>query len=274
VRADQGGFSLQRDSTPALSADVVVRGRVVADSSPFGHLPLAVDLVLDLGDHFSIRGEGLKVDLAGQVDLRSRSGSTPSAYGQVRVVKGNYQAYGQELDIESGTITFVGPVANPNLDVRARRHLSTVGAGVEVQGTVAAPKLQLIADQSLSERDKLSWLVLGHAASDNPQDSNFLALAASSMAAGRLNRQVGLFDDLGLVERESRTALNGTVSPAEQVLTVGKQLTRTFYLGYEYGLTSSQQAVKLIYQLSSKWSVVLRAGADASLESRYTLRFD
>jgi len=274
LKADQGRFSLLREAAPSLSADVFVRGRAAPAGTSLGQLPLSVDLALDLGEHFTFSGQGLKVDLAGKVDLRSRPGTTTSAHGQVRVIKGSYQAYGQELDIESGSITFVGPLMNPNLDVRARRHLSTVGAGVEVLGSVAEPKLQLIANQTLSDRDKLSWLVLGHAASDSPQDSNFLALAAGSMAAGRLNRQVGLFDDLGLVERESRTALNGTVSPAEQVLTVGKQLSRTFYLGYEYGLTSSQQAVKLIYQLSRKWSVVLRVGADASAESRYTLRFD
>jgi len=274
IRADQGRLSLPKEGTPALSDDVMVVGRAPPEASAISRLPLSVALTLDLGQHFVFNGQGLKVELSGQVEVKAHPGMAPSARGQVRIVKGSYKAYGQELDIESGTITFVGPLANPNLNVRARRHLSTVGAGVDVLGSVDAPKLQLIANESMSERDKLSWLVLGHAASDNAQDSNFLALAASSMAAGKLNQQLGLFDDLGMARRESRTALNGTVSPAEQVLTVGKQLTQTFYLGYEYGLTSSQQAVKLMYQLTSKWSVVLHVGTAAAAESRYTLRFD
>lgn len=274
IRADQGRLTLPKEGTPALSDDVMVIGRAQPEASAISRLPLSVALTLDLGSHFVFDGQGLKVELSGQVDVKAHPGLAPSARGQVRIVKGSYKAYGQELDIESGTITFVGPLDNPNLNVRARRHLSTVGAGVDVLGSVAAPKLQLIANESMSERDKLAWLVLGHAASDNAQDSNFLALAASSMAAGKLNQQMGLFDDLGMARRESRTALNGTVSPAEQVLTVGKQLTQTFYLGYEYGLTSSQQAVKLMYQLTSKWSLVLHVGTAAAAESRYTLRFD
>jgi translocation and assembly module TamB len=274
VSADQGRLSLPKEGTPALSDDVVIIGRQAPEASAFAHLPLSVALTLDLGEHFVLTGQGLKVRLSGQVEVKAHPGSAPSARGQVTIVKGSYKAYGQELDIESGSITFVGPLDNPNLNVRARRHLSTVGAGVEVLGSLSEPKLQLISTDSLSERDKLSWLVLGHAASDNAQDSNMLAIAASTLAAGRVNQQMGLFDDLGVARRESRTALNGTVSPAEQVLTVGKQLSRTFYLGYEYGLSSSQQAVKLMYQLSSKWSMILHVGTNAAAESRYTLRFD
>jgi translocation and assembly module TamB len=77
-----------------------------------------------------------------------------------------------------------------------------------------------------------------------------------------------------MASRKERTLANGTVSPAEQVVTVGRQLTRELYLGYEYGVTSADQAVKLAYQLSKGWSMVLRAGTNTSVESRYTLRFD
>ncbi|TDR80535.1 translocation/assembly module TamB domain-containing protein [Paludibacterium purpuratum] len=275
VRADQGRLALPKSGTPSLSDDVVVLGRPVPQSA-LAQLPVSVDLMLDLGDRFAFTGPGLNVELSGQVQVSAHQGMAPSARGRVNVVKGSYKAYGQELEIDTGTITFVGPLDNPNLNVRARRHLSPVGAGVEVLGSVSQPRLRLIADEDLglSERDKLSWLLLGHAADDSAQDSNFLALAASQFAAGSLNDKVGLFDDLGLTRKESKTLLNGTVSPAEQVLTVGKQLTRTFYLGYEYGLTSSQQAVKLMYQLSGKWSLLLRVGNNASAESRYTLRFD
>ncbi|BEV72871.1 hypothetical protein THUN1379_23530 [Paludibacterium sp. THUN1379] len=273
VHADQGRLDLPKAGTPALSDDVMVIGRPVPQSA-LASLPVSVELLLDLGNHFAFSGPGLNVELSGQVKVSAQQGMAPSARGQVNVVKGRYKAYGQELDIDAGTITFVGPLDNPNLNVRARRRMSPVGAGVEVLGSVSQPRLQLIADDAMTDRDKLSWLVLGRAADDSTQDSNFLALAASQLAAGSLNDKVGLFDDLGLTRKESKTLLNGTVSPAEQVLTVGKQLSRTFYLGYEYGLTSSQQALKLMYQLSGKWSLLLRLGNNASAESRYTLRFD
>jgi len=55
---------------------------------------------------------------------------------------------------------------------------------------------------------------------------------------------------------------------------LGKQLTRELYVGYEYGLRSAEQAIRINYQLSQKLSLVGRAGREASSELRYTLRFD
>ncbi|MBV8679833.1 MAG: translocation/assembly module TamB domain-containing protein [Aquitalea sp.] len=273
LRADQGRIDLPKAGAPSLSEDVVVKGRAVAEPSAFSSLPLTVALDLDLGDRFRFVGQGLDVELTGVVKVSANPGLAPGANGQVRVVKGRYKAYGQELDIEQGIISFVGPLDNPLLNVVAKRHLSPVGAGVEVTGTVAAPRIRLVADESMSEKDKLAWLVLGHAASGD-RDDTALAASAGMMLAGSINDHVGLFDELGMASRKERTLANGTVSPAEQVVTVGRQLSRELYLGYEYGVTSADQAVKLAYQLSKGWSVVLRAGTNTSVESRYTLRFD
>lgn len=273
IRADQGRIDLPKTGAPSLSDDVVVKGRETAEPSAFASLPLTVALDLDLGERFRLVGQGLDVELTGVVKVTANPGMPPGARGQVRVVKGRYKAYGQDLDIEQGIISFVGPLDNPVLNVVAKRHLSPVGAGVEVTGSVAAPRIRLVADESMSEKDKLSWLVLGHAASGDRDDAA-LAASAGMMLAGSINDQVGLFDELGLASRKERTLANGTVSPAEQVVTVGRQLTRELYLGYEYGVTSADQAVKLAYQLSKGWSMVLRAGTNTSVESRYTLRFD
>ena len=45
-------------------------------------------------------------------------------------------------------------------------------------------------------------------------------------------------------------------------------------MGYEYGLRSAEQAIRLNYQLSQKLSLVGRLGYEVSSELRYTLRFD
>ncbi len=273
IRADQGRVDLPKFGAPSLGDDVVVKGRQPPEPSAFSSLPLTVALDLDLGDRFRFAGQGLDVDLTGVVKVSANPGLPPAARGQVRVVRGRYKAYGQDLDIETGIITFVGPLDNPLLNVVAKRHLSPVGAGVEVSGSASAPRIRLVADESMSEKDKLAWLVLGHAASSD-RDDNALAAAAGLMLAGSINDQVGFFDDLGLTSRKEKTLADGSVSPAEQVVTVGRQLTRELYLGYEYGVTSADQAVKLAYQLTRNWSMVVRAGTNTSVESRYTLRFD
>jgi translocation and assembly module TamB len=273
LRADQGRIELPKLGTPALSGDVHVRGRAPPAPSALENLPFSAELTLDLGDHFHFGGQGLDTQLTGQVTLSASPGRAPAAHGQVRVLSGRYKAYGQDLDIEYGVVTFTGPLDNPHLNVRARRRLSSVGAGVEVSGTVQAPQIRLISTESLSDRDKLAWLVLGRAASSNTRDDSAMA-SAGALLAGSLNDQVGVFDDVGMSSRNERVLRDGRISPAEQVVTVGRQLSQEFYLGYEYGISSAQQAVKLIIQLGRNWSLVLRAGVDASAESRYTLRFD
>ncbi|WP_174774527.1 translocation/assembly module TamB domain-containing protein [Chromobacterium paludis] len=273
IRADQGRVGLPKLGAPDLGPDVVVVGRAPPEPSAFASMPLTVALDLDLGERFRFTGQGLDVELSGLVHVSANPGEAPAAKGQVKVEKGRYKAYGQDLDITFGAITFNGPLDNPLLNVQAKRRLSPVGAGVEVTGSVAAPKVRLIADDPMTDKDKLAWLVLGRAASGD-RDNNDLAASAGLMLAGSLNDHIGLFDDLGVSSRQEKTLANGTVSPAEQVVTVGRQLTRELYLGYEYGISSADQAVKLAYQLSKGWSVILRAGTALSAESRYTLRFD
>lgn len=274
LRADRGRIELAGMGTPALSEDVVVVTRPPAEPSALSALPLTVAMSLDLGEQFRFVGRGLDVVLVGQVQLTSRPGIPPAARGQVRVVKGRYKAYGQDLDIAYGVVSFMGPLDNPQLNVRALRRFSPVGAGVEVSGTVMAPNVRLIANEPMSDKDKLAWLVLGRAASGSGTDDMAIAASAGAFLAGSLNDHIGIFDDLGMTQRSERLLANGSVSPAEQVVVIGKRLTQEFYLGYEYGIASAYQVVKFVYQLSKNWSVILKTGTETAAETRYTVRFD
>jgi translocation and assembly module TamB len=274
LRADRGRLDLPKQGAPQLSGDVVVKGRAPPPPSTFAKLPITAELDLDFGDRFRMVGQGLDVELTGVVRVSAKPGGAPAALGQVKVVSGRYRAYGQDLDIERGVITFSGSFDNPALSVRAKRRLSPVGAGVEVSGSVNAPIVRLVADEPMTDKDKLAWLVLGRAASAGGGDDAALALAAGSLLAGGVNQRLGLFDDLGVIRREQHTSASGRVSAAEQVLVVGKQLSRQLFVGYEYGIKSAEQALKLAYQLTKGWALVLHAGTDSSLETRYTVRFD
>jgi len=59
------------------------------------------------------------------------------------------------------------------------------------------------------------------------------------------------------------------------VLTVGKQFTNNLYAGYEYGISSAEQSVKLVYQLTRAIQAVARVGSRSyGGELKYTIRFD
>ncbi|KMJ50966.1 hypothetical protein ACG97_15840, partial [Vogesella sp. EB] len=272
LSVDEGRIDIPKLGGPRLSDDVVVVGREVVDDAG-NRWPLALDLRIALGDKLRFGGNGLEAWLGGEVRLLAEQGGTLQARGQIRVDKGRFKAYGQDLDITRGLITFSGPLDNPALDLRTTRRFSPVGAGVEVRGALLTPTVKLVADEAMSEKDKLSWLVLGRAAAVG-DNTGGAGAAAGGLLAGLINDQVGLFDDIGVQSRAESTSSAGVVSPAEQVVTLGKQLTRELYVGYEYGLRSAEQALKVSYQLSRTLSLIGRAGRDASSELRYTRRFD
>ncbi|MDD0717121.1 translocation/assembly module TamB domain-containing protein, partial [Shigella sonnei] len=90
-------------------------------------------------------------------------------------------------------------------------------------------------------------LILNRAGSGSSGDNAALSAAAGALLAGQINDRIGLGDDLGFTSKRSRHPQTGDLNPADQVLTVGKQLTGKLYIGYEYGISSAEQSVKLIY---------------------------
>ncbi|HSG65067.1 MAG TPA: translocation/assembly module TamB domain-containing protein, partial [Gammaproteobacteria bacterium] len=97
------------------SADTVVHG--VERPDPAHPLNMHADIRVGLGDDVRYAGAGLDVALSGAMGLVYDSGGAAVASGAVQL-SGEYQAYGQTLEIDEGQLLFTGPVANPNLDVR------------------------------------------------------------------------------------------------------------------------------------------------------------
>ncbi len=273
LNTDYGRFGSQKSSMPTLDDDVVVLGETPKEAT--ATTPINMNLVLNINDNVRFVGYGADVTIGGKLTLTSRPGETVQGVGTVRVVKGRYKAYGQDLEITKGAVSFVGPLTDPNLNIRAERRLSPVGAGVEVLGSLNNPRVTLVAKEAMSEKDKLSWLILNRASSGSDGDNATLSAAASALLAGQVNDRIGLVDDLGFTSKRSRNAQTGELNPAEQVLTVGKQLTNNLYAGYEYGISSAEQSVKLVYQLTRAIQAVARIGTRSSGgELKYTIRFD
>lgn len=87
-----------------------------------------------------------------------RSATQP---GELELLKGRYQAYGQRLTVKACTLLFNGALDRPFLDIEAVRKVGTVSAGVRVSGSADQPLSQVFADPPMSEEQALSYLVLG-----------------------------------------------------------------------------------------------------------------
>jgi translocation and assembly module TamB len=282
-RADRALIELAPQDRPTLSHDVIVLGRTKAGTvakPKAPSMPLSVDVEADLGDAFRLRGMGIDAELAGTVRIRSSSRGM-RANGGIRVVAGTYKAYGQNLSIERGVLTFSGPYDNPALNIRAVRKRpegeqlseTNVEAGVEVRGTAQTPIAKLVSTPPVPDSDKLSWLVLGHgmdAVAGN--ETGVLAAAAGALLGGgkgggfqsRLANTLGV-DELGLSQAKG---LESTV------VTVGKRLSSRAYISFEQGAGTATSLVKLRYKLNQKFTLQFQAGTNTALDILYTWAFD
>ncbi len=264
LRADRGHISVQRERLPQLGDDVVIVGeRPERDGAPV-RLPLALDLILDLGDALTVQAQGFDGRLTGRVQLQTNKEGELRAYGEVRAVNATFLAYGQTLEVDPGTLIFDGPLDNPALQVTAWRRNQAVEAGVQISGTARSPRVQLVSQPPVPEGERLSWLVLGRSSGDASQaDLGLLQAAAGALLASgdampldrRLARSVGL----------DEVSLRGTGEVQDRVVALGKRLSDRAYVSYERGLGAvASNLVKLDYALSQRWSLRAETGSTAA----------
>lgn len=236
------------------SEDVVVLDPEYPDEAPSS--PLDMDLAIALGDDVNLKGFGLTGKIGGRMQVRARPGREMVANGKLEV-DGKYKAYGQQLDITRGELSWNNSiVSDPIINIRAQRQVGDVTAGIDVTGRAEAPRAEVWSDPAMQRSEAMAYLVLGRslegATGGEAQqvDAASAALAAGSgVLASQLGSKLG-FDDAGV--SQSR-ALGGSV------VGVGKYLSPRLYVGYGVSLIGSGQVLTLKY--------LLRKGFDVQLES-------
>jgi translocation and assembly module TamB len=272
---DEGLVDFSRGDAPGLADDVVVSGRKNAETRPAATTGRAravtLDLQVELGERLRVRGHGLDTGLRGELRLSAPAGKL-AVNGSVRTADGTYAAYGQKLEIDRGVLAFSGLAENPRLDIEATRPNLDLRVGVAVTGTALNPRVRLFSEPEMSDTDKLSWLVLGRAPDGlGRADTALLQRAALALLAGEgggptdpVTRAIGL-DDVSVRQTE------GDVR--ETVVSLGKQLSRRWYVGYERGLNATTGTWQLIYRIAQRFTLRAQSGLDNSLDVIWTWRW-
>ena len=286
-RVDEGLIDFSRSDAPSLDSDVHVHGGgtaaapagpvVAGDAAPSSGSGATrsarVALQVDLGNELKLRGRGLDTRLRGDLTL-STPGGRLAVNGSVRTEAGSYAAYGQKLDIERGMLVFTGPAENPRLDILALRPNLDMRVGVEVSGTAQLPRVRLFSEPEMSDTDKLSWLVLGRAPDGvGGTETALLQSAALALLAGEDQGSNGLrMPNIGLDELSVRQTETGDVK--DTVVTLGKQISRNWYVGYERGVNATTGTWQLIYRVARRFTVRAQAGEDNALDAIWTWRWN
>jgi translocation and assembly module TamB len=291
LKADQALFILPEGSTPSLGDDVVVirpgMGALnlsALTAPPDPNAPTGswlgvpdVRVMLDLGQDFQLQGQGLNTRLTGQVELLSNASTRglPRLSGQVRTEGGRYKAYGQQLNIDTGVLRFSGPYDNPSLDIIALRPNLPQKVGVQISGTALLPRIRLYADSDLPDADKLAWLVLGRSAANGGAESAVLQQAAVALLSGNGKTLTGeLASSLGLDEISLASGSRSDATATGAAVTLGKRLSKDFYLVYETSLSGAFGSLYIFYDLSRRLTLRAQAGEQSALDLIFTVRRD
>ncbi len=274
LRADAGLLLQPPQDRPELSDDIVL---VTQSSAPTqSKLGLLLDMQLDMGDSFYIRASGLEGRLAGQLRVQNTARNKLQLNGSITAQDTTFKAYGQDLTVKRGIVSFQGPLDNPELNVLALREGLQVEAGVEIMGSVRHPQVKLVSTPNVPDTEKLSWIVLGRKPDTSGLDVTTLVSAAGSILGGQTGS--GITDQitrtLGVDEITFRQAGVGS-SLSGQIGVVGKRLSSRAYLSYERSLATTTMGItKLTYNLTPRITVVTQAGEDNAADLFYTFQFD
>ena len=274
LSADSGLLMQPPQDRPELAEDIVFTNDTPNTSQQ--KMALILDINVNLGERFFIRVSGLEGRLAGQIKIHSDKKNVLKASGSITAQDTTFKAYGQDLTVKRGIVSFQGPLDDPALSVLAIREGLQVEAGIEILGTVRNPQVKLVSTPNVSDTEKLSWIVLGRKPDASGLDATALLSAAGSILGGQSGS--GIIDQisqtLGVDEITVRQAGIGS-SLTGQIGVVGKRISSRMYLSYERSLATTTMGItKLTYSLTPKITIVTQAGEDNAADLFYTIQFD
>jgi translocation and assembly module TamB len=144
-----------------------------------------------------------------------------------------------------------------------------------VQGTAQSPLVRLFSEPELSELDKLSYLVMGRGSEGlGRTDTALLQRAAMALLAGSDggSRSDALLKNIGLDDLSVRQTTNGDVR--DTVVSLGKQISSRWYVGYERGVNATAGTWQLIYRIAQRFTLRAQAGAENSLDVIWSWRWN
>ncbi len=272
------------ESAKTPSADQIVIGKPPEPPIlPIG-LNIDLNLLIDEAKESKVEVNALDLEavLAGDLRLKviqkrakKENEFTPLEtylYGTVNILSGNYEAYGQMLQVRSGSIHFNGAPSLPQFDVTAIRNpLNTedqVIAGVRISGNPVSPKLDLFSEPNMIQARQLSYLLQGTDITGGPGTSTNVQLINALVNYGvgsSENRVNKIGQSLGFDSLNLQTAGQGNNTQ----LQVTGRISDKIQVTYGVGLFDSVSVVILKYQLMPKLFIEAKSGVNSAVDLFY-----
>jgi translocation and assembly module TamB len=246
-------------------------GPSAADELAATGMAIDVLVTLTLGSDMQISAYGLESGLGGALEIRQSSGAL-QLFGDVNLVDGRFQAFGQDLVIRRGELLFSGPPGLPTLDFEAIRNPEVteddVIAGLRVTGSAESPNVRIFSEPAMDESRALSYLLRGRApdAAGGGVDSA-LTTALIGMSLGRTGGAVG---SIGEAFGIDDLTLDTTGAGDDSQVAVSGQLTDDLRISYGVGIFSPIAELTLRYTLWRNLYVQAVSGTNQAVDLIYT----
>jgi translocation and assembly module TamB len=233
-----------------------------------GSAPLSITARVRLivpENSFDLNAYGLAGRPYGEVTAIDLPGKPTVGVGQLQIDSGTFQAYGANLNLDRARLLFTnGPIDDPTLDIRASRKSEdqTVTAGVNVNGTVSAPKVAVWSSPTMDTSDALAYMVLGHPLGQaSASEGNTVANAATSLGlkggnliAAKIGARFGL----------QQVSLESTGGLSQTSLMLGKYLSPRIYVMYGVGLFQPINTFRVRYIINKRFTVQAESAAGST----------
>ncbi|HQR49125.1 MAG TPA: translocation/assembly module TamB domain-containing protein [Steroidobacteraceae bacterium] len=286
IRAGRDGFDVTgqivipwaRISPKDLSTSVatspderIVGARAEEASAPSTKRRVHASVKVTLGDDVRVETYGLKAHLGGEVLVTSDPGEEPRGEGAIRVLEGEYKAFGVYVKITKGVLSYHdAPLALPTLDLVAEREIKDedVKVAVNVRGRIDKPFVTVSSQPAMPSNEALSYLLTGR--SINTLQSNeavsvnkaaeSLAVSGGGLLLGGLGSRLGL----------DEVSVEGTRDKDTQVV-LGKFLSPKLFVSYGVSIAEAINTIKLRYTMNPRWALKAEAGLAQSADVEFKI---
>jgi translocation and assembly module TamB len=255
-------------TTASTSPDERIVGLEVEELGPSTLERLRARIRIELGDDVRVDSFGLKAQLGGAVTVVTTPGDVVRGDGSIRVVEGEYKAFGQYVKIERGVLSYdMAPLDEPTLDLVGQREIKQedIVVRINVRGTLSNPFVTLSSEPPMPENQALSYLVMGRSidtlqsgeAASIDRAAESLAISGGALLLGGLGTRIGL--DEVAVEQEEEDAS----------VVLGKYLSPKLFVSYGISIAEAINTIKLRYTLNERWSLKAEAGLEQSADVEF-----
>jgi translocation and assembly module TamB len=258
-------------STVQTSPDERVVGLDEEDESPSTLDRVRSRIRVVLGDAVTVDSYGLKASLGGDVTVTTKPDDIPRATGAINVLEGQYKAFGQDVKITRGRLSYSNSaLSDPTLEIVAEREIrdEDVTVAVNVRGRLAEPFITITSTPAMPSNQALSYLLTGRSidtlqsneATSVDRAAETLAISGGGLLLGTVGSRIGLDE----VTVESR----GT-DDTEVVL--GKYISPKLFVSYGISIVEAINTIKLRYTINKNWSLKAEAGLEQSADVEFRI---